>query len=714
MLDSSSPSALSRERRRREGYFASACPHDCPSTCALEVERLDARTIGAVRGAEDNSYTAGVICAKVARYAERIHHPDRLATPLKRKGAKGAGEFVEISWDNALDEVAEAFRRAEQRYDSTAVWPLYYAGTMGLVQRDGINRLRHAMRYSGIKLTICTSIVDAGWNAGVGAKTGVDSREMADSDLIVSWGGNPVSTQINVMTHVARARKTRGAKFVVVDPYRTGTARQADIHLMPRPGTDGALACAVMHVLFKEGYADRAYMAKFADAPADLEAHLATRTPEWAAAITGLTVDEIVGFARLYGRTKRAYIRLGYGFGRSRNGAANVHAVTCLPTVTGAWQHKGGGALYSFSATYHWDKSLIEGLDLRDPTIRMLDMSRVGSVLLGDRDEIQGGPPVAAMLIQNMNPAVVCPDSNRVRRGMLRDDLFVCVHEQFMTDTARLADIVLPATMFLEHDDLYQAGGHTHIQLGPKIVEPFAEARSNHEVICALARRLGARHRGFEMTAREIADWTLTASGWPNFEDVGARRWVDVAGDFETMHFLKGFPHADGRFRFMPDWPSMGPFGHRLPRLPDHVPIIDNVDGEHPFRLVAAPARHFLNSTFTETPTSRKREVRPSALIHPNDAERLGIADGALVELGNRRGAIRVHARIFDGLQPGVLVVESIWPNRDFADGMGVNALTGDDPAPPAGGAVFHDTAVWVRPAAISPIVRRQVPEHAD
>src|SRR5271165_3137949 len=271
---------------------ASVCPHDCPSTCALSVEVLDGKRIGAVRGA-DNSYTAGVICAKVSRYAERIHHPDRLTHPLLRTGPKGAGQFRPITWQEALDRIAERFTEAAARHGTEAVWPFYYAGTMGLVQRDGINRLRNVMRYSRQKMTICTSLPEMGWRAGVGASRGVDPREMARSDLIVVWGGNPVSTQVNVMTHVARARKERGAKLVVVDPYRTGTAAVADMHLAPRPGTDAALACAVMHCAFRDGYADRDYLTRFSDYPAGFEAHLAVRSPEWAAAITGLRASEI-------------------------------------------------------------------------------------------------------------------------------------------------------------------------------------------------------------------------------------------------------------------------------------------------------------------------------------------------------------------------------------------------------------------------------------
>jgi len=276
---------------------ASVCPHDCPSTCALSVEVLDGARIGAVRGAEDNDYTAGVICAKVSRYGERIHHPDRLTQPLLRTGPKGAGQFRPISWDEALDRIADRFAADTARYGSESVWPFFFAGTMGLVQRDGINRLRHVMRYSRQKMTICTSLPEIGWRAGVGASRGIDSRELAKSDLIVVWGGNPVSTQVNVMTHVARARKERGAKLVVIDPYKTPTAAVADLHLAPRPGTDAALACAVMHVAFRDGYADWAYMRKYTDCPDALQAHLRDRGPEWAAGVTGLPVSAIESFA---------------------------------------------------------------------------------------------------------------------------------------------------------------------------------------------------------------------------------------------------------------------------------------------------------------------------------------------------------------------------------------------------------------------------------
>jgi anaerobic selenocysteine-containing dehydrogenase len=680
----------------------SVCPHDCPSVCALEVERLDERRIGRVHGQKDHPYTAGVVCAKVSRYAERQHHPERLKTPLRRIGDKGVGftAFAPISWEEALDRVAEGFARAVARHGSETVWPHFYAGTMGLVQRDGINRFRHALRYSRQHSTICNVLSDSGWLAGAGVKRGVDGREIPLADLVVMWGGNPVATQINVMTHITRARKERGAPFVVIDPYRTPTAEVADIHLAPRPGTDAALACAVMHVLFKEGYADRAYMAKYTKGAEALEAHLASRDPAWAAAITGLSEQAILDFARLYGRTKRSYIRIGFGFSRSRNGAMQLFAASCLPAVTGAWQYPGGGALYANGGgIYKLDRTLIEGLDVVDGRTRILDQSRIGPILTGDRRDLGDGPPVTALLVQSTNPMVVSPDSNAVRAGFMRDDLFVCVHEQFMTETAAMADIVLPATTFLEHDDIYTASAHTFLQVARKVVEPFAEARPNHFVICELAKRLGGEHPGFHMTEWEIIDRTLALSGLPDAATIHAKGGHDLALPFETAHFLDGFGHADKRFHFEADWRAIGPNHQGLSALPDHVPVIDRADAEHPFRMVAPPARSFLNTTFNNLPSSLAREGKPTVRIHPQDLAALGLADGARLRLGNRRSSVVLQARAFDGLQRGVVVVEGIWPNRAYEEGIGINALVSADPGLPNGGAVFHDTAVWVRAA---------------
>jgi anaerobic selenocysteine-containing dehydrogenase len=684
----------------------SVCPHDCPSVCALEVEVIGGTRIGRIRGAPAQTYTSGVICAKVARYSERIHHPDRLTQPLVRVGPKGSGQFAPIGWDEALDRVAEQILVAERKFGSETVWPYFYAGTMGLVMRDGIERLTHAKRYSRFYGTICVGIAWPGYVAGTGRLMGADPREMAKSDCIVIWGTNAVATQVNVMTHATRARKERAAKIVVIDIYETETMRQADLALRLRPGTDGALACAVMHVLFRDGLADRAYLERYTDAPAELEAHLKTRDPAWAAAITGLDAAEIEAFAALVGRTKRTFFRLGYGFSRQRNGAVNMHAALCIPAVTGAWKHEGGGAFHSNSGIFKLRKTMIEGLDVRDSSVRRLDQSRVGAILTGESEALKNGPPVKAMLVQNTNPLAVAPHQEKVRRGFARDDLFVCVHEQFMTDTARYADVVLPATMFLEHDDLYTAGGHQHLQFAPKAIDPPRGCRSNHEVIVALAERVDARHPAFNMTPREIIDWTLRESGYGDVTRLERERWLDLQPPFGDAHFLNGFGFPDGMFRFKPDWSRTpvsndGPRGawQDMPALPDHWPVNEDPDERRPFKLATSPAHSFLNSSFTQTATSVLRERRPELLISPEDAAGLGVGDGDIVEIGNDRGRTRLHARLFAGARRGVLISEGVWPPSTFLDGWGINALVGDDSVAPFGGAAFHDVSVWARRA---------------
>lgn len=681
----------------------SVCPHDCASACTLDVELESRQKIGRVHGSDANTYTAGVVCAKVARYAERVHHPNRLTQPLRRKGAKSPNstldDFEPISWDDALDTVAENYTKAAQKHGAETVWLYNYAGTMGKIQRDGIQGLRNAMGYSRQHNTICSSVMLAGMEAGVGAQRGCDPREFADADLIIVWGSNPVYTQVNLMTHISRARKERGARLIVIDPYRTPTARQADVHIRPRPGTDAALACAVMRILFRDGHADRDYIADFTNDAAALEEHLQSRGPDWASEITGVPMEEIEALAAEYGTTERAIIRLGYGFSRSRNGASSLHAVSCLPAVRGAWKHPGAGLYGSIGQNFSLDTSLVTGIE--NPDLRQLDMSRLGPILKGETEPLNGGPPVTAMMVQSSNPAVVAPESLKVREGLLRDDMFLCVHEQFLTDTARLADIVLPATTFLEHDDLYTSYGQPYLQIGPQIIEPLAEARSNHDMLSSLADKLGADHRAFTMSAWEVMDEILQTNDCGTVDELKEKRFIELDLSFEHRHFLHGFPHPDGKFRFKANWEEQGPDHADLPSLPDFAHIIDDVDEARPFRLVTAPSRNYLNTSFTETETSVHNEERPTLLINPEDCEELGIAAGARVRIGNDRGDLVLHAEPFNGVNRGIVIIESIWPNAAFEEGIGINALTSSDPAKPNGGAVFHDTAIWIRTEGI-------------
>ena len=498
------------------------------------------------------------------------------------------------------------------------------------------------------------------------------------------------------MTHVTKARKDRGARLVVVDAYKSPTAEIADELVLVKPGTDGAVATAIMHVLFRDGLVDMDYMEKHTDDWVDLKKHLMNKTPKWAEEISGVPSDQIETLAAQIGKIDKTYIRIGYGFARSRNGASQVHAVASIAAVGGKFKYRGGGAFWSNRIVFNWNKTVVEGNDVLNNSIRMLDMSRIGPILTYEDQLVRQGPPVTAMLIQNTNPAAVAPDTHRVLRGFKREDLFLCVHEQFMTETAKMADIVLPATTFLEHDDLYQAAGQVHVQVHRAVIDSPGETRSNHWVLCQLAQRLGASHEGFDMTEWELVDRTLRDSGWPGAEELLQKKWLDVQPSFDKAHFLEGFPTSNGKFKFSADWSALGPLGHQLPSLPDYCPNIDLATAEKPFRMITSPARNFLNSSFTETPTSKKREGRPEVMIHPEAASTLRIASGDRVRLGNEQGSVVLHAVLFEGVQRDVLVGESVGPNAALEDGSGINALISAEAGAPNGGAVFHDTSVWV------------------
>ena len=516
--------------------------------------------------------------------------------------------------------------------------------------------------------------------------------------MIVIWGGNPVSTQVNVMTHVARARKARGSKLIVVDVYRTPTVAQADIALIIKPGSDGALALAVMNVLITENRLDRDYLGRYTDFDPEVERHIRTRTPQWAADITGLSVAEIIAFARLYGATRKSFIRVGFGFTRTRNGASAMHAVSCLPALTGAWSEKGGGAFFLSFDKQQWglNTSLINASDAIDPSVRILDQSRIGAVLCGEADALGGGPPVEAMLMQNANSATVAPSTAKVLKGLAREDLFLVVQEQFLTATARYADIVLPATMFVEHDDIYYGLGHTHLTFGPKLVEPRGEARPNSHTVRELSRLLGAKHASLDLSDRELLDHALLSGGMASFTEAAKLGWIDRALPFEAAHFLNGFPQPDGKFHFKPDWSRVGPGHEVMPRIADWSSHYERADARHPYKLVCPPARNFLNSTFSQTPTSLAKEGGPCVRLHPSAAQREGVSEGSQVRIGNARGSVVLRARLDAGQQEMTLIVEGIWPAEAFLEQRAINTLIGDDPVPPNGGAGFHDTAVWL------------------
>ncbi|WP_339647652.1 molybdopterin-dependent oxidoreductase, partial [uncultured Pelagibacterium sp.] len=417
----------------------------------------------------------------------------------------------------------------------------------------------------------------------------------------------------------------------------------------------------------------------------------------------------IEAFAHLVGENPRAYFRLGYGFSRQRNGALNMHAALSIPAMVGAWKYRGGGAFHSNSGTWALDKSQITGASLKKSRVRELDMCRIGPILTGDPQALEGGGPVKALLIQNTNPMVVTPDHSLTREGFSREDLFTVVHEQFMTETAQMADIVLPATMFVEHNDYYTRGGHTRVLYGPKIVDAPGEAKPNHFVINEIAKRVGAPEAVTEKTDREMVAETFSRSGYGDLDEIeAASGFVDRALPDDKSRYAAGFAWPDGKFRFKPDWEAT-----RIKRGvnwvcdPAEMPaMVDFLDWNEPtsetvpFRLTTSPARTFLNSTFGETPGSQKREGTPSLLMHPDDAARLALQDGAPVTIGNHRGSVELTLRLFDGLRTGVVVAEGLHPHKAHRKGRGINTLIGSDPVKPFGGAAFHDAAVWVRASA--------------
>ena len=679
----------------------SACPHDCPSTCVLDIEH-DNKSIFKVRGNKENSYTKGVICAKVSRYRERTHHKNRLTTPMKRVGKKGNGDFKGITWDEALDIVCNNLSKTKDKFGSEAIWPYFYAGTMGLIQRDGINRLRHEFEYSGQYSTICNTLAQTGYVAGTGSLWGPDPREVIYSDVIIIWGGNPASTQVTFMKHVQNARKKNNAFLIVVDPYLTKTARLADLHIKLRPGTDGALACGIMKNLFKKNTIDNEYMKKFSTGHEILKEHLNKKEKDWASNISGVENKIIEYVANLISKTKKVYFRLGYGFSRQRNGSFNMHAVTSISTVIGSWKVLGGGAFYNNGGIYNINKSLIEGNQYENKNIRMLDQSRIGPILTGNKDALNNKEDVKTLFIQNTNPLVVAPDSLLVRKGFSREDLFVCVHEQFLTETAKYADILLPATSFVEHNDIYIAGGHQHLTYGPKLINSIGESKSNHTLINEISKRLGSKKENFNMTEEEIINETLILSNLGTLKKLKEKKFIDLQPDFQTSHFIKGFGHSDKKYHFNPKWNTKNTKFNDNHNLPDHYDFNEKATNVCPYKLVTAPAHNFLNSSFTETSSSIRLENKPKIKIHSNDMLKLKIKDNEIVEIGNHRAKLKIHVEKFDDLLEGVTVVEGIWPNECFIEGNGINFLVGSDSPEPSGGAVFHDVAIWIKKLPIT------------
>jgi anaerobic selenocysteine-containing dehydrogenase len=695
----------------------SVCPHDCPSACSLVVKTENGRIVD-VTGNPEHPFTQGVICGKVRAYAERVHSPLRVQQPLRRVGPKGvwgsvapearlcgagppsssiAGEFAPISWPEAIDMIAARWRQIIAESGAEAILPFSYAGTMGQVQYFAGHPLFHALGASRLHRTICVETAYAGWRATLGAVTGNDSNQMVGSDLVVLWGINAAYSTINVMTLVKQARAA-GAYVMCLDPYRTPTAEQADEHLMVRPGTDGALALAMMHVLIAENLVDHAYIARATLGFDKLAAHVRDLTPAWAAKITGLSAETITAFARRYGATKRSFLRIGIGISRHDNGGMTCRTLACLPALTGAYADPHGGALLSSSQAYTFDFNVLERADLmpaRAP--RAINMIQLGQALT----DPTLSPPVRALYVYNSNPAAICPNQSLVLKGLAREDLFTVVHEQVLTDTAHYADLVLPATTSMEHLDLYRSFGQLTLQLAQPVLPPQGEARSNWTVFQHLARALGVAGEHYakseEALIREFLGKGGPTTRGISYEQLERDGWARVHVPAPYLPFADGAPTPSGKVEFYAE--SLTRRG--LPPLPTWIPLAEGpangtLAARYPLQCIVPPNRFFLNSSFSQSALLRRRQQAPRVMMAAADAARRGLADGDRARVFNDRGSALFAVQVTDATQSGVVVIEGIWWHRFHPGDRNVNVLTSDRVADMGGGPAFHSNLVEI------------------
>ncbi|MFN3984912.1 MAG: molybdopterin-dependent oxidoreductase [Rhodocyclaceae bacterium] len=680
-----------------------ACPHDCPDTCAMEVTVRDGRAIR-IRGAADHPFTNGALCTKVAHYLERVYSDQRLQYPMKRVGRKGEGRFQRIDWDEALDTIARRYAEIAA-VDPRAILPYNYGGTLGFVQGSSMDmRFFNRLGASRLERTICASAGAAGWKATVGASVGMDPEAIVDARLILIWGGNPVVSNLHGWRFIQEAKR-RGARLVCIDPWRTATAEKCDLHLAPWPGTDTAIALAMMQVLIADDLLDHDYIAAHTLGFDALAARVADCTPEWAAALTGLPAEAIRALARDYGRTRVSAIRLNYGLNRCRGGGMAVRNIACLPALTGAWRHPAGGALLSTSGNFPVDQQALERPDLYPDAGRFpprdVNMSTIGEALLTQAD-----PPIRAIHVYNANPVAVAPHGAKVRQGFQREDLFCVVHDLFQTDTADYADILLPATSQLEHRDLHKSYGHHYAVDNQPAIAPLGEARSNSEVFRQLARHMGFTETALGESDEQIAAVAfnrrdLRAQGFSE-EALAAHGWVRLNLPRPFAPFAQGgFPTPSGKCEFY----SARLAEQGLDPLPAWVPPLESPvsnrerTARYPLAFLSPPARNFLNTSFANMPRFLAQEGGPRLEIHPEDAAARGIAAGQRLRVFNDRGAFHAAAVITDRVRPGLVVCPSIWWRKLSGDGENANAVTSDALTDMGGGPTLYDCLVEVVPA---------------
>jgi anaerobic selenocysteine-containing dehydrogenase len=675
--------------------FKTTCPLDCPDTCSVLVTVEDGR-VTRLSGDPQHPFTRGFLCHKVAHYDRRLYSPLRILHPLRRVGPKGEGRFERISWDAALDEITDRFRAITAQYGAEAILPYSYGGSLGIVHRLAGHRFFYRLGASRLRRTICDPAAMAGWEMTIGKNIGTDLAQAQFSDLIVIWGMNIAATNVHFVP-IIKAAKKRGARVVQIDPYRNRTSHLADEQLMPRPGTDAALALGLMHVLVKEELVDHDYIQKHTVGFDQLRARVLGEYPVGRVSkITGVPEDQIVRLARDYGRARAPFLRIGFALTRHDNGGMAMRTIACLPGLVGAFRKPGGGAHHETGSAFEFNYAAVTGEEEFKPATREINMVKLGETLLEEKN-----PPVMALFVYNCNPAAVVPDQARVRKGLLREDLFIVVHEQVHTDTVDFADVVLPCPTFLEYLDLYKSYGHYYLQVGKPVIEPLGESKANLEVFSLLARRMGFEDRCFEETEYDRMKQALDSPS-PFFAGVDFERLR--AGETERLKvaldgnpFENGFYTPSGKLEFYSE--RMAKMG--FDPLPTYTPCSESPEnhalhGMYPLQLLAPPSVHFLNSTFGAVEEQRARMGEPSIKIHPADARARNISAGDLVRVFNGRGQCHLYAEVTEDTREGVVVAESIWWPKHLPGGRGVNALVSTRLTDLGGGSTFQCNLVEV------------------
>jgi anaerobic selenocysteine-containing dehydrogenase len=665
----------------------SVCPYDCPDACGLLVEVADGRAVR-VSGDPEHPFTQGFLCAKMNRYQDTVHSPLRLTSPLLRVGGKGSGEFRPIPWEEAVGRIAHRWSEIMDQHGAEAILPYSYAGTMGLIHRNAGHPFFHRLGASRLARTICSSAKEAGWRSVMGETFAPHPDDVAESDLVILWGINATATNIHFLPGVRRAQK-KGAPVWLIDTYRTVTSPVADRVILVRPGSDGALALGLMHLLVREDLLDHEFLAAHVQGfDALRERILPEFPPQRVTQLTGVPREDLEGMARSYGKAAAPFIRVGSGLSRYGNGAANVRAIACLPALVGAYKKRGGGCLTSTTTSGAFNMHEILRPDLMPRETRIVNMNQLGKALNDLRD-----PPVQGLYVYHSNPAAVAPDQNQVLKGLAREDLFTVVHERFMTDTARYADIVLPATSSLEHSDLYRAYGSYCIQRARAVIPPVGESRPNWQVFCLLAQAMGFSEPLFRRTADELIDHLLSLpSPMRDGMDQEALSWGKAVELLLPRNAKTWYKTPSGKIEIL------------NPQDPEPLPTyIPPYAAHRPFRLMTAPSLHALNTSFRERDDLRAKDRAMFLKMNPRDAEAKGLREGDRVIAFNELGEVAFIVQVTSKVPPGVVVAEGIWWLEHCPGTRSVNALTSQRLTDRGAGSTFYDNTVDVRPGELFP-----------